>query len=79
MNAGELLSLEDSSFFYILLNFECFPPKRVALLPTRMRTKLLLHLPLADVCQLKGTSAVEGIDVNEVWHEAVTYGSKIKG
>ena len=79
MNAGQLSSLEDSSFFYILLNFERFPPKRVALLPTRIRAKLFLHLPLADVCQLEGTPAVEGIDMNEVWREAVTYASKLKG
>ena len=79
MNASQPVSLEDSSFFYILLNFECFSPDHVALLPTGIRTRLFLHLPLADLCKLEGTPAVAGIDMNQVWHEAATDACKLKG
>ena len=68
---GMTYSLEHYSFCYILTNFELFPAQYVALIPTRMRRKLLLHLPAADVCKLEGTAALEGIDVNELWNELV--------
>lgn len=73
------VSLEDSSFSFILTNFELFPPEHVSLLPTRIRSKLLFHLPVADVCKLEDTAAVEGIDVNtQVWKQAITslYGNR---
>ena len=79
MNASQPMSLEDSSFSYILLNFECFSPDHVALLPTGIRARLFLHLPLADLCKLEGTPAVAGIDMNQVWHEAATDACKLKG
>ena len=75
MDAGgelhQLMSLEDCSFCFILKNFEHFPVECVALLPTKMRTKLLLHLPVADVCKLERTAAVEGIDMTHFWKQAV--------
>ena len=64
------VSLEDFSFSFILTNFELFPPEHVSLLPTRIRSKLLFHLPVADVCKLEETAAVEGIDMNtQVWKQ----------
>ena len=74
------VSLEDSSFSFILTNFELFPPEHVSLLPTRIRSKLLSHLPVADVCKLEETAAVEGIDMNtQVWKQAITslYGNQL--
>ena len=68
---NKYVSLEDSSFCFILTNFEVFSPEHVALLPTRMQTKVFLHLPVADVCKLEKTIAVEGIDMNQFWKEAI--------
>ena len=67
----ELMSLEDSSFCFILANFEHFPVACVVLLPTKMRTKLFLHLPVADVCKLERTAAVEEIDMIHFLKQAV--------
>ena len=62
-------TLEDCCFSYILFNLELFPVDYLALLPTRMREKLLLQLPVADICRLEETAVVEGVDINVVWKE----------
>ena len=62
-------SLEDCCFSYILFDLELFPVDYLALLPTRMRRKLLFQLPVADICRLQETAVVEGVDMNLVWKE----------
>ena len=62
-------TLEDCCFSYILFNLELFPVDYLALLPTRMREKLLFQLPVADICRLEETAVVEGVDMNLVWKE----------
>ena len=64
-------SLEDCSFCFILKKFEHFPVECVALLPTKMRTKVFLHLPVANICKLERTAAVEGIDKTQLWKQTV--------
>ena len=63
------LSLEGQCFLYILLNLDVFPWFHLALLPQKMRSKLLRTLPLADVFQLQGTAVINDIKMDEVWRE----------
>ena len=60
-------TLEDFCFSYLIFNLELFRAEYLALLPTRMRRKLLFQLPVADVCRLEETAVVEGVDMNLVW------------
>ena len=60
-------TLEDCCFSYLIFNLELFRADYLALLPTRMRRKLLFQLPVADVCRLEETAVVEGVDMNLVW------------
>ena len=65
----DIPTLEDCCFSYILFHLELFLADYLALLPTRMRRKLLFQLPVADVCRLEETAVVEGVDMNPVWKE----------
>ena len=51
------LSLEDLCFLHLVCNIEHFPPESLSLLPTKLHCRLLLNLPIVDICKL-GTSAV---------------------
>ena len=62
------LSLEDLCFLHLVGNIERFPPESFSLLPTKLRCRMLLNLPIVDICKL-GTSAVASeADLNSnVW------------
>ena len=45
------------------------PTIQISLLPRSLRRKVLLLLPAVDVCRLEGTSATNGIAMEEIWEE----------
>ena len=64
------MKLEEVCFTYILENLEHFPVSTgLALLPAKLRRRLLEHLPVVDVCLLEETEVVSGLDMEEVWRE----------
>jgi len=56
MNRMSPMSLQEQCFLYLLLKLEVFPWFHLAQLPMKMRSQLLMTLPLADVFQLQGTT-----------------------
>ena len=62
-----LPSLQNLCLLQLVRRLEDYPPELLALLPTRLRHRLLLHLPVVDVCQLEQTCFIEGLNVETVW------------
>lgn len=64
------LSLEHYCFLYVICRLDEFPTSYLALLPSRLRQKLLLSLPVLDVCRLEEDPGFsESVDFNAVWRE----------
>ena len=63
------LSLSDQCHLYLILHLEEFLPEELALLSLRMRERLLINLPVADICRLEETTVVQGIDTNFILRE----------
>ena len=61
------LSLEDSCLAWLVSDLEHYPPELLALLPLRLRYRLLANVPVLDLCQLEHTSVAEGIDLESIW------------
>ena len=62
------LSLEDLCFVHLVCNIEHFPLESLTLLPTTLRCRLLLNLPVVDVCRLEKSAVASGIDLNsDIW------------
>ena len=61
------LSLEEFCLLSIICHLGDIPAETVALLPLKFRKRLLLNLPVADVCRLEKTDAVNGIDMSRIW------------
>ena len=61
------LSLEDSCLAWLVSDLEHYPPELLALLPLKLRHRLLANVPVLDLCQLEHTSVAEGIDVESIW------------
>ncbi len=62
-----VVSLQDECLWYIIVNIQQFSPEALSLLPQAMRYKLLLNLPVVDVCQLESTCVMKGIDTETLW------------
>ena len=65
----QVVSLWWQVILYIVGHLEEFSPEALALLPTSLRRWLFLHLPVADVCLLEGTSMSNGLDMDQIWEE----------
>jgi hypothetical protein len=51
----------------IVGNLDEFPSTVLGLLPAHLRRKLLLILPVVDVCKLEGTPLTDGILMDDIW------------
>ena len=67
MAVGRPLSLEDCCLAWLVSDLEHYPPELLALLPLRLRHRLLANVPVLDLCQLEHTSVAEGVDVESIW------------
>ena len=65
----QVVSLWWQVILYIVGHLEEFSPEALAFLPASLRCWLFLHLPLADVCLLEGTSMSIGLDMEQIWEE----------
>ena len=73
-------SLEDQCFLYIACTLDGFPVESLALLPVRLREKLLVNLPAIDVCRLEERSCfTRGVDSDAVWKAIFSRGSVTLG
>ena len=61
------LSLEDLCYLHLILHLEEYLPEELSLLSLRVRERLLVNLPAADICKLEETTVVHGVDMNGVW------------
>lgn len=62
------LSLQDQCFVHLISNFESFTCESLALLPLRLRHKLLVNLPAVDICKLESTPMAKGLNMSSnVW------------
>ena len=61
------LSLEDCCLAWLVSDLEHYPPELLALLPLRLRYRLLANVPVLDLCQLEHTSVAEGVDLESIW------------
>ena len=64
-------TLHQQCYLYILMHLEQFPFNSLALLPLKMRWKLLWNLPIADVCLLEATQFIHGMNMDEYWRTIV--------
>ena len=65
----QVVSLWWQVILYIVGHLEEFSSEALALLPASLRRWLFLHLPVADVCLLEGTSMSNGLDMEQIWEE----------
>ena len=65
MNPNNPPSLQDLCFVRLISNLETFAHESLALLPWRLRQRLLVNLPAIDICKLDNTAVTKGIDVWE--------------
>ena len=63
------LSLQDQCYLYLILHLEDYLPEELSLLSLRVRERLLVNLPAADICKLEETIVVQGVDMNMVWKQ----------
>lgn len=63
----DALSLQDTTFLYILSNVDQYPVELLGLLPLHWRRSLLEALPPFRLYQLEGTAIAKGIETDEVW------------
>ena len=61
------LALEDCCLAWLVSDLEHYPPELLALLPLRLRYRLLANLPVLDLCQLEHTSVAEGVHLESIW------------
>ena len=61
------LSLEDCCLAWLVSDLEHYPPELLALLPLRLRHRLLANVPVLDLCRLEYTSAAEVVDLESIW------------
>ena len=62
------LSLQDQCFVQLISNLESFTCELLALLPLRLRHKLLVNLPAVDICKLESTPVAKGLNMSsDVW------------
>ena len=61
------LSLEDSCLVWLINDLENYSLELLALLPLRLRYRLLANLPVLDLCQLECTFVALGVDLESIW------------
>ena len=61
------VSLEDSCLAWLVNDLENYSLESLALLPLRLRYRLLTNLPVLDLCQLERTSVAVGVDLESIW------------
>ena len=62
------LSLEDLCFLHLVCNIEHFPSESLCLLPSKLRCRLLLNLPIVDIYKLGMSGVASEKDLNSnVW------------
>ena len=61
------LSLEDCCLAWLVSDLEHYPPELLALLPLRLRHRLLANIPVLDLCRLEYTSVAEGVNLESIW------------
>ena len=67
------LSLQDQCFVQLISNLESFTCESLALLPLRLRHKLLVNLPAVDICKLESTPVPKGLNMSSnVWEAVCT-------
>ena len=67
------LSLQDQCFVQLISNLESFNCESLALLPLRLRRKLLVNLPAVDICKLESTPVTMGLNMSSnVWEPVCT-------
>lgn len=70
-------SLQNKILVWLVQNLEQFPVAFLSQkLPTRLRLKLLLSLPVVDICKLEGTTFVNDIDMETTWKRCVEFSGK---
>ena len=62
-----VFSLQQLACLYIIGNLQEFEPKRLALLPIKMRFLLVTNIPVSDILKLEHTQFTEGLDMHAVW------------
>jgi hypothetical protein len=67
----EVKALTDQCTDYILMHLEEYPSAYLALLPLRLRRRILWRLPMADACRLEDTQFVNDISMEEEYWESV--------
>lgn len=60
-------SLQNLCLLKLVKYLEHYPPEFLACLPPNLRRKLLILLPVIDVCQLENTCVFDGVDVSTIW------------
>ena len=63
----KLPSLQNLCLLQLVRRLEDYLPELLALLPSRLRHRLLLHLPVVDICRLEHTCFIEGMNMEAVW------------
>ena len=61
------LSLEDSCLALLINDLDHYSLELLALLPLRLRYRLLANLPVLDLCQIERTSVAVGVDLESIW------------
>ena len=61
------LSLEDCCLAWLVSDLKYYPPELLALLPLRLRYRLLANVPVLDLCQLEHTSVADGVNLESIW------------
>lgn len=64
---ADSVPLTGQCFWYVHRHVYQFPEEHISYLPSMVRTKLLLCLPVTDVWRLERTRLVEGLDMDEIW------------
>ena len=67
------LTLQDLCLIQIINDLDTYPVEWLALLPLRIRSRLLNNLPVYDLCLLDGTTVSEKIDVKEIFRTRINY------
>ena len=62
--------LEEICFLHVMKTLEQYTTDTLALLPVKFRERLLLHLPLVDVCRLEESAKfTAGLDMDALWEQ----------
>lgn len=68
-------SLQLQCYMFIVGHLEELSPDLISLLPIAVRRKLLLMLPVLDVCKLEETPVTDGISIDEeIWKNKCRHG-----